>query len=72
MHQIWGLDYLVERVISMHEVANFIFLSSSDNMVALISQLGESNTEGNIISDMKAPCSIQGQSTFADCISSYE
>ena len=53
-----------ERVLSMHEVAGLIPAFSSMHEVALISQLGERQTEDNVSSHLKAPCSIHGQITI--------
>ena len=54
---------MAERVLSMHEVAGSIPAFSSMHEVALIAQLGERQTEDNVISHLKAPCLIHGQST---------
>ena len=55
---------MAERVLRMHEVAGLIPAFSSMHEVALIAQLGEHQTEENVSSNLKAPCSIHGQSTI--------
>ena len=55
---------MAERELSMHEVAGSILAFSSMDEVALIAQLGERQTEDNVSSHLKAPCSIHGQSTI--------
>ena len=64
MNQVGGLAQLVNRVLSMHELAGSIPAFSSKTMLALRTQLGERQTEEKIISHLKAPCSIHGQSNF--------
>ena len=48
----------------MHEVSGSIPAFSSMDEVALIAQFGERQTEDNVSSHLKAPCSIHGQSTI--------
>ena len=64
MHQIGGLAQLVERMLSMNYIAGLIPALSSKNVIVLIAQLGELQTEYNIMSHLKAPCSIHCQYTF--------
>ena len=52
---------MAELVLNMHEVAGLIPAFSSMHEVALIAQLGECQTEDNVSSHLKAPCSIHGQ-----------
>ena len=59
-----GLAQLLERVLSMHEIAGSIPEFSINTMVALVAQFGERQTEDNGSSYLKAPCSIHGQSTI--------
>ena len=60
-------DFEVKRrrfflVLSMHKVAGSIPAFSSMHEVALIDQLRERQTEDNVSSHLKAPCSIHSQS----------
>ena len=72
IYQTGRLAQLVVRVLSMHDIAGTITAFSSNNMVALISQLGERQTEEKIISHLKAPFLSHGQHNFTNFNSSTE
>ena len=48
----------------MDKVGGTIPEFSSENMVALVAQLGEPHTEDNTLGHMKAPCPVYGQGTI--------
>ena len=63
---------MVVRLLSMHKVASTFPSFSSNNMVALIAQLGDCQTEEKIISHLKEAFLIHNQHNFANFNSSTE
>ena len=61
LHICNGMGY------NQYDHTHFSGIIQIEGMEDLIAELGESHTEDNITSHLKAPCLIHGQSTFTNC-----